>query len=359
MRCKKESTQAESIFDFALLILPGMLAVMSGLLSFERYKLPFRTSLRTAHGAWAQREGFWLRWETAKGNVWGEAAPIPGFGGATLDQIERDLRRLGSEPTTADLQAAEDAGGELGFALGSLTTDWRRWCHLGPAYLPVAGLLPAGQTAMARVENQLELGFRTFKWKVGVADPRDEHAMLDDLLGCLPEKARLRLDANGAWDRRTAERWLSIAAERSQIEFIEQPVAQGAVDLMLGLAHDYPVKLALDEAVLGLEDFRLWQDLGWPGIYVLKPALWGNPRNLIETVQATSADVVISSALETRVGARIVLAIAFALGETDRAAGLGVWPLFNDASHDGPTALPFLKKETVLAMADPQAEESP
>jgi O-succinylbenzoate synthase len=122
------------------------------------------------------------------------------------------------------------------------------------------------------------------------------------------------------------------------------------VDLLLGLAGDYPVTVALDESVLGEADFTRWRDLGWPGVFVIKPALWGDPEGLIEAVRATGTDVVVSSALETRIGASITLAVAFALGAQARAAGVGVWPLFADSAHDGPAALPFLKRETVLGL---------
>ena len=92
--------------------------------------------------------------------------------------------------------------GALGFALASAwaALDGERGLSVPRAhdYLPVAGLLPAGKAAFRVAMDRAELGFRTFKWKVGVADPRDERGMLDDLLSALPSESRLRLDANGA-----------------------------------------------------------------------------------------------------------------------------------------------------------------
>lgn len=322
---------------------------MSGLLSYQPFRLPFKAPWRTAHGGWTHREGFWLKWETSTEVRWGEAAPVPGFGGMSLAEIEAGLRRLGERPSEASWAAVAGAGGELGFALGSLRADGSALLAQGPEDVSVAGLLPAGRDALARVEGLLEMGFRTFKWKVGVADPRDEQGLLDDLLARVPSGARLRLDANGAWDRRVAERWLSIAAERTMIEFVEQPVAATEVDLLLGLAGDYPVTLALDEAVRDANQFRFWRDQGWPGVYVIKPALWGDPSDLVRELSTAQADVVISSALETSVGAAMTIAVAFALGAEGRATGLGVWPLFADARHDGPPALPFLQRSSALA----------
>jgi O-succinylbenzoate synthase len=65
-------------------------------LEFRRYRLPFRAPLRTAHGRWALREGFLVRVDRADGNSgFGEAAPVPGFPGSGVDEIEGALRGLG------------------------------------------------------------------------------------------------------------------------------------------------------------------------------------------------------------------------------------------------------------------------
>jgi O-succinylbenzoate synthase len=262
-----------------------------------------------------------------------------------------DLAALGAQPSPDVISELCERGGEVAFGVGATYWDWRAAVEGGPDYLPVAGLLPAGQAVFAAVDSRLEMGFRTFKWKVGVADPKDEMVMLDDVLAKLPERSRVRLDANGAWDRRTAERWLSLCADRAMIEYVEQPVAAENTDLLLGLAGDFPVMLALDESVSGREDFERWRDLGWPGVYVIKPILWGDPADVVATLKRSGADVVISSGLETVVGARTVLAIAFALGEGTRALGTGVWPLFKREGSDGPSIAPFVRKSDLQGLS--------
>src|SRR6185312_10766667 len=108
-----------------------------------------------------------------------------------------------------------------------------------------------------QIASRAELGFRVFKWKVGVGDVADELALLNDVCAALPDGAKLRLDANGAWDRRQAERWLARCAE-CPVEFVEQPsyakAPEGAAcrkveDLLLGLANDFPTPIALDESI--------------------------------------------------------------------------------------------------------------
>jgi len=222
--------------------------------------------------------------------------------------------------------------------------------------LPVAALLPAGREALAAVAAKAEIGFRVFKWKVGVGDNDEELGLLDDLLARLPGGARLRLDANGAWDRRRAERWLERCAERP-IEFVEQPVAptaRGADDLLLGLAGDFPTPLALDESLVHDGDVERWLAAGWPGVFVVKPALLGDPVAVCVRLAQAKARVVFSSTLETAVGAQAALRLAFAWPGERRALGFGVYPLFADARFDGPPAAPFVGVEDV-ARLNPEA----
>ncbi len=299
-----------------------------------------------------------VRLEAESGGVgYGEAAPVPGFGGDDLATIEERLRSLGKTCRDEVLEGAIGRGGALGFALATARREALGETLVGAAakqdYLPVAALLPAGKAALRVAAERADLGFRVFKWKVGVGDPRDERALLDDVLARLPGESRLRLDANGAWDRRQAEAWLDCCAEREMIEFVEQPVAaeaRGSEDLLLGLAGDYPTKLALDESLATPSDLERWLALGWNGVWVLKAALMGDPAALLEVVQRERMDVVVSTALETALGARAVYGLAFAQVEKGRALGMGVWPLLAARWANGPAAMPFVRWSDVAAL---------
>jgi O-succinylbenzoate synthase len=69
----------------------------------------------------------------------------------------------------------------------------------------------------------------------------------------------------------------------------------------------------------------------------------------VAVVKLTKAKavVVFSSALETAVGAKAALRVAFGWRGEPRALGFGVWPLFVDARCDGPMAVPFVRREDV------------
>ena len=297
---------------------------------------------------------------------YGEAAPIPWFGTETLEEIEAAVALLGEWVTEEQLNAVPARLGCLRFALASALTDIAREQApkdealaegAGPAYLPVAALLPAGRAALGAIAAKAELGFRTFKWKVGVGDIADELGLLDDVIAALPDGAKLRLDANGAWERRQAVRWFERAAERP-VEFIEQPcfaeASRGASDVrrvedaLRGLAEDYPTPVALDESLVGANDVERWIAGGWRGIFVVKPALLGNPAPVLARLEKAKADVVFSSALETAVGAKAALRAAFSWRAVKpRALGFGVWPLYSESDYDGPFAGPFFRVEDV------------
>jgi O-succinylbenzoate synthase len=342
-------------------------------LHFRRYQLPFRSPVRTGQGAWPQREGVFVRLENAAGQMgYGEAAPIPWFGSETVDEIAAACEELGEKVDDARLDALPARLACLKNAL-AVAREGDVKLASGTPHLGVAALLPAGRAVLAQIGPKAETGFRVFKWKVGVGDLADELGLLDDVCAVLPEGAKLRLDANGAWNRRQAERWLERCADRP-VEFVEQPcfvprggTSQGAArrrndDLLLGLANDFPTPLALDESLNGAGEVERWLGLGWRGVFVVKSALVADVDATLASLVKAKAPVVFSSALETRLGARAALRAAFAwAGSADStgsppalALGFGVWPLFADRRFDGPYSGPFLYREDVERI-DPEA----
>lgn len=352
-------------------------------LLFKPYRLPFRQPLRTAHGSWTERRGLLVRLEDAGGRVgFGEVAPLPWFGTETLDEAEAVLRSLGGRVTPEVPGQVPERFGCVRFALacalqplggpgrggrdqpaevplrpelaaGAGGANWPQAAAAGgtadgasgatraPVRFAVAALLPAGRAALAELPKRLADGFLACKWKVAVGRPEDELAILDDLLAALPSYARLRLDANGGWDRRVAARWLERCAERP-VEFVEQPVAPADADGLLGLAGDFPVTLALDESVVRLAEARRWQARGWPGVFVIKPALCGPLPEIEAWVRETTADVVLSSAIETALARAAIMRWALRSGVTKRALGFGVGDVFESAVANGPALGPLV-----------------
>jgi O-succinylbenzoate synthase len=75
--------------------------------------------------------------------------------------------------------------------------------------------------------------------------------------------------------------------------------------------------------------------------------LLGDVPRVVERLAQAKAAVVFSSALETAVGAKAALRVAWQWTGEPRALGFGVWPLYADARFDGPFAAPFVRWEDV------------
>ena len=94
---------------------------------------------------------------------------------------------------------------------------------------PSAFLLPAGEAALAALDEALQTAAAaghppTVKWKVAAAADAQERRLLDLLLAQLPANGRLRLDANGGWDRATAQAWAQRLVSEPRLEWLEQPL---------------------------------------------------------------------------------------------------------------------------------------
>ena len=289
---------------------------------------PFRFSLPlplvTAHGALRERRGWLLRLERADGALgWGEAAPLgeattpgpllpPDLAGSatwTRGALEARLPTLSPAFAFAVGQALAELDGLGSAAAGG----WR------PAP-PSALLLPAGPAGLAALRAALDGGARppALKWKVAAHPDATERGVLEELLALLPSSIRLRLDANGGWDRATADAWSARLVEDNRLEWIEQPLPPQDGEGLWSLARRIPV--ALDESLRTVRG----APAGWPGWQVRRPAVEGDPRPLLADLAAGTPRLMISTALETGIGWRLV-AHAAALqqdGPTPAAPGL-------------------------------------
>ena len=181
---------------------------------------PFRFALlqplRTSAGELRERSGWLLRLENDDGQVgWGDVAPLQQ---QQFTACELALAALPNELPQAQLEALlQEVPGALGFGLGTALGELQGvvgaaspqgWLK-APA---PALLLPAGEAMLTALEAVAVLAGglegRTFKWKVATEPDPLERQLLEQLLQRLPPTARLRLDANGGWDRSTAEAWM-------------------------------------------------------------------------------------------------------------------------------------------------------
>lgn len=335
------------------------------LVSFSLYPYALRLTEPVTWGgvAHAERRGTLLRLDADTGETgWGDAAPLPGFSRETLAEAtaaldatlpglldadfapaealrpDSDLHarldaaalpsssRFALDLSLADL-AAQDAGRTLAQALAP-----------DPAVsLPLAGLVLGG--SLAEADRLAGLGYRTLKLKVGRASVEDDARLVRAVREAVGPSVAIRLDANRAWSGDEA-RAFAAALAGVTIEFLEEPLVDpaGLPELWL----DTGLPLALDETLHtpgGATALR-----GWAAAAVLKPSLVGGlaaALRLAAQAQSVGATSVVSSAFESGVGLRGLVALAAATGATaaglDTARWLASDVLATPLRLDGPT----------------------
>ena len=361
-------------------------------LEFRSYQRPFARVLSTSHGNWEVREGIILRLTDENGRIgWGEIAPIPWFGSETLEQAKEFCQQLPPEITATDIFSIPDelpacqfgfecawgmGNGELG--IGNWEEDKGDFSSLSSYSLPPRAcfqtsplnsdppqapllrgenlitvplnkgskglktgttlqspitysyLLPTGKKALESWQAPWNQGYRTFKWKIGVASIEDELNVFDQLIQALPSSTQLRLDANGGLTQQEAIQWLQVSDKAGIVEFLEQPLPPEQFKTMLEMSRYYSTPIALDESVATLNQLEACYQQGWRGIFVIKPSIAGSPKRLRQFCQAHDIDTVFSSVFESAIARQAALQLATELCHRNRAVGFGINHWFDD-----------------------------
>ncbi|WP_254956159.1 MULTISPECIES: o-succinylbenzoate synthase [unclassified Cyanobium] len=278
----------------------GWLALETRPFSFQ---LP--RPLQTSSGLLASKRGWLLRLQGPDGSIgWGEAAPLdPGERPA----VAAALAALGPAVERSDLERRLPAlPPALAFALGAALAESDGIVGVAAdggwlAAPPPAWLLPAGEAMLADLvllQGAAAAAPLTVKWKVAAAADGLERQWLERLLERLPADGRLRLDANGGWDRTTAAAWAGRLARESRLEWLEQPLAAGDQKGLEQLALGIPV--ALDESLRQRPELRHH----WGGWQVRRPSQDGDPRPLLGQLLRGVPRLMLSTGFETGIGAR-------------------------------------------------------
>ena len=203
---------------------------------------------------------------------------------------------------------------------------------------PVRDAVPVNATVPAvppeRVPEVLSRfqGCTTAKVKVAERGQtlRDDLNRLAAVRDAMGPHARIRIDANGAWDVETATEALRRSAAYG-IEYAEQPCAtvDELADLRAALARNaIDVPIAADESIRRAEDPLLVARRGAADLVVVKVAPLGGIVRALEIVDACGLPAVVSSALDTSIGISAGVALAAALPALEHACGLGTVGLF-------------------------------
>ena len=119
----------------------------------------------------------------------------------------------------------------------------------------------------------------TFKWKVGTLDRVSEEKILEKILNQINNKVKLRIDANGSWDREYANRWAEILRDNDNLDWLEQPLSEDDIEGLKKLEKKIPV--ALDESIMKYPDLVE----SWKGWQIRRPSQENNPLILLKELQ--------------------------------------------------------------------------
>jgi o-succinylbenzoate synthase len=211
--------------------------------------------------------------------------------------------------------------------VAAVEAAWEGWPAPLRDRVPVNATLPAvAPEAVADVLARYD-GCDTVKVKVAepgqsLADDVDRVAATRDAAG---PGAKIRVDANGAWDVDEAVRRLTAMAVYD-LEYAEQPcfTVEDLAALRLRLARNgIDVKIAADESIRKAEDPVRVARQSAADVVVVKVAPLGGVRRALEIAAECGLPTVVSSALDSSVGMAAGVALAAALPELPYACGLG------------------------------------
>ena len=316
------------------------------------FRVPYVVPFSTAHGSEQERCGAIIRATTDDGRVGlGEAAPLPAFGGGTLDDTLAQIAKLAARILGLDLDAAlglleQLDYTEVGMSAAACGFDTALLdVKAQAAGLPLAQLLLAGAASTVPVNATVgaldtveacraagqaaQAGILCVKLKVGVLGTPDvELARIAAVRATLGADVRLRIDANAAWDAPEAIAIIR-AAERYQLELVEQPVAADDLAGMALVRASVRTPIAADESVGGPEQAERVIAASAADILVIKPMMAGGLRRaraIITQAQHAGLATFVTTTIDTGVGVAAALHLAATL-PMPLACGLATGPL--------------------------------
>ena len=307
-------------------------------LRYRHYSRRFRVPVKTSRGLSTTREGLIVSLSDSLGNrAETEIAPWEGFGCEPLDEAENVLNALtaqafpASEKSSllASLKPLPCTQHALTAAFFLLENPEAKHAPEPPdtaicrLLLRDADASPEGLAAALLADRK----HRSFKIKIGLAPLPDEMDFCKKILSRCAElrpDARIRFDANGAWQSPEALTALAPLYAFPQLEFIEQPLAATPENdaAVYALPPEHAAKTALDESLR--EPWKMPE--GTSVVAVVKPLLVGNfPRLRNWLLEAQHAPrFVISSVFETECGRVLLRELCRATRDNPRALAAGI-----------------------------------
>ncbi|MDX1670714.1 MAG: o-succinylbenzoate synthase [Balneolaceae bacterium] len=310
-----------------------------------QYRFPLARPFVTGRQTYTYRNGFILRWKTDSLEAYGEAAPLPGFSGESLQDVSQQLKEIAdrleglfrTDPGDEELERLKQQNQlapSVRFALDTLYHDLqakKNGTSLCPYLfdscrnkIPINSVVTAGsqRETLETIRRQVDRGIKTIKIKVGKDFDREMNIVKQ--ASNLHSDIHFRLDANRSWTAEEAVKNLAILADYP-IEYCEEPVRNPSVEVLEKLVQNSPIPIALDET---LSDIPLTGDLlerNIAGVLIFKPMVLGDLQKIIETKRLADTHdytTVFTTSLESGIGRMMTATLAAGLCPGNQGHGL-------------------------------------
>lgn len=271
------------------------------------FKNPFASSIQNFN----KRKVFVLALKDENGKYfYGEAAPLPGFGMESYEDVENSLSRLSDIIVGRNLLSFSDV---TNFNLESPTINFaiehamfnkavlEGSLQIPGIKIPVNALLDIKDPG--QMKEQLSKlnseNFSAIKIKLGRRNFTEDLKILDQVSGSLRSNQKLRLDINGSWSFNKALQNIKQLYDYP-IEYIEQPVS--SLTELIKFADESPIPIAVDESIKTFHDAENVINNSRIDFLIIKPMLFGGINKTLQLVNLAEENnkfVIVSSSLES------------------------------------------------------------
>lgn len=315
-------------------------------LAYAPYILKFKNPAGTSRGILTEKPTFFIKVfdenEPAKFGI-GECSVFPGLSPEADGRYGYKLVELLAN-MALDRETDLSRHSSILFGLEQALRDYAGGCrHVyfpsnftqGEGCIEINGLVWMGDfdEMIERIDEKIGKGFRCIKLKIGAINWKKEVEMIEYIRKKYTEKSlQIRVDANGGFTMDNALPRMKRLADLG-VHSIEQPIPPGAPELMAFLCRVSPLRIALDESLIGVygrESKEELLDEIMPAYIILKPSLCGGFSGAEEWIQLAEQRGTgwwVTSALESNVGLN-ALAQWTATLNTSIPQGLGTGGLF-------------------------------
>lgn len=318
-------------------------------LAYAPYILKFRQPAGTSRGVLHEKPTFFIKvFDESDPSRYGigECSVFPGlspeadgnYGYKLIELLanmaldkETDLSRYSSIQIGLEEALQDFAGGCSHVYFPSAFTQ-------GKSEIRINGLVWMGDfdRMIGRIDEKVAQGFRCIKLKIGAIDWQKEVDMIEYIRRKYSDRQlEIRVDANGAFTMENVFPRLKRLADFG-VHSIEQPVSASLpAELLAFVCSVSPLKIALDESLIGISDDdsrRNLLNVVKPAYIILKPSLCGGFAGASQWIKEAEERGIgwwVTSALESNVGLDAIAQWTATLGN-DMPQGLGTGALFTN-----------------------------